>query len=111
MVAILEVVESLAAARISPPLRDQAGLKTRVDETPSMPCGASSDARAATTNASPAGHEAAHALRGINQRLPCGALTNACSARHCPTPDQLVNVTQSSCRTEVEGKPAGTTLQ
>ncbi|WP_146406065.1 hypothetical protein [Allorhodopirellula heiligendammensis] len=68
---------------------------------PSVPCGASSDARAAATSASPAGHEAT---------LPCGASTNACSARHCPTPDQLVTVTQCLCRTEVAGKPTGTTL-
>jgi hypothetical protein len=42
----------------------KAVLKTRMDEKPSVPCGALPDVRAATAKC---------ALRGINQRLPCGA--------------------------------------
>ena len=75
--------------------------KTSVDETPSMPCGAWSDARAATTNASPAGHEASHALRGINQRLLCEALSDACQIGDCDS---------CSLRIKDAGKPAGATL-
>ncbi|TWU05336.1 hypothetical protein [Allorhodopirellula heiligendammensis] len=43
--------------------------------------------------------------------VPCGASTNACPAGHCPTPDQLVTVTQCSLQIEDAGKPTGTTLQ
>ncbi|TWU19183.1 hypothetical protein [Allorhodopirellula heiligendammensis] len=100
-VVVFDNGKSIAATRLSPTLRDQAGLKTSVDETPSMPCGAWSDARAATTNASPAGHEAVHALRGINQRLLCEAL---------PTPVKSVTVTQCSLRIKDAGKPTGATL-
>jgi hypothetical protein len=51
----------------------KAVLKTRMDEKPSVPCGALPDVRAVT---------AKFALRGINQRLACGALTNAWPAGH-----------------------------
>jgi hypothetical protein len=42
----------------------KAVFKTRMDEKPSVPCGALPNVRAMT---------AKYALRGINQRLPCGA--------------------------------------
>jgi hypothetical protein len=42
----------------------KAVLKTRMDDKPSVPCGAVPDVRRVTAKC---------ALRGINQRMPCGA--------------------------------------
>ena len=62
---------------LSPPPAYRGRYEIKLVLKPSVPCGASSHARAVTTNARPAGHEALDALRGINQRLPCGAMSDA----------------------------------
>ena len=66
----------LLASR-SPPPAHRNRYEIKLVLKPSVPCGALSGARVAATNARPAGHEATPALRGINQRLPCGALSDA----------------------------------